>query len=165
MDPLIYDFNLYVTPNISVPPVLNLSQYDSTRTFIAHLKNDNGQPYVLTSGVTATVNGKNKFGRFSVEAICKDDTITFTPFGKATLEAGRIYATVQIIDENGCLTPLALILNIQRSFIQIEEDETSPGDLIFTLVLENMQVSLEDDGETLVFESRTNFINTNEVGD
>lgn len=158
MNSLTYNFNLYVTPNISVPPVLNLSQYDSTRTFIAHLKNDKGEPYLLTSGVIGTVNGKNKRGPFSIDAICKNDTVTFTPSGRATLESGRIYTTIQLVDGEDYLTPLALIFNIQRSAIQGnsgEDGEEIPGSSTSTIILENMNVSLEDNGETLVFKPRS----------
>lgn len=163
MNLLTYNFNLYVTPNISAPPVLNLSQYDSTRIFIAHLKNDKGQPYLLTSGVTATINGKNKKGPFSVNAVCENDTVTFIPSGRATLESGRIYTTMQLTDGEDYLTPLALIFNIQRSAIQGEDGEEVPGDSASTIILENMDVSLEDNGETLVFEPRSELNSLEEV--
>lgn len=154
MSTLEYNFDLYITPNIFAPPVLNLSQYDNTRTFIAHLKDDKGQPYLLTQGAVISILGRNKYGPFEINTTYNNDTVTFTPSGAAVLQDGQIYTTMQVIKDEEYLTLSAIILNIQKAGIEKEEDESDS-----TIVLQDMQVFLDDDGETLVFEPRSELDN------
>lgn len=134
MNSLIYHFNLHVTPNISPPPVLNLGQYDNSRTFVAHLKTERGEPYILTEGIIVQIVGKNKFGPFSVSATYNNDIVTFTPSGKSTLEAGRIYVTMQLEQGDSFLTPLSMVFNIQKAGRDINSDssegESEEGSII-----------------------------------
>ena len=118
MSELEYNFDLYITPNIFAPPVLNLSQYDNTRTFIAHLKDDKGQPYLLTQGAVISILGRNKYGPFEIDATYDNDTITFTPSGNATLQYGQIYTTIQLIKDEEYLILSTIILNIQKAGIE-----------------------------------------------
>lgn len=142
MSLITYDFDLLITP-IDYPPVLNISQYDNSRTYVAHLKNDNGTPFSLESGSTATFEGTNARGvTFQIEAAVSDDTVTFVPSEAATEQYGKIIASICIKSGGEQLTPLNVVLDVQRAGATREDIERSPG---FTDVIdEAVENYLED---------------------
>lgn len=113
-----YNFDLCITPNIKTPPVLNLSQYDNTRTYTAYLKKDNGDPFYLNDGATAILEGvTDKSEVFQIIATIgqQRNTITFTPDSLATSTAGRVYTTLQIKNGDKQFAPIHIILNVQAA--------------------------------------------------
>ena len=73
-------FDLYIIPNTTPPPVLDISQYDTSRTLVGHVKDIHGKPYSVPSGTTALLEGRN--GNkviFRLNVIVNGDTLTFTP--------------------------------------------------------------------------------------
>lgn len=131
MSQAIYFFDLCITPNTSPPPVLNLSQYDNSRTFVARLKDDEGNAYNMAQQ-TAIIKGKNKTGAYmlntqlSTQTGYADNYVAFTPSGQMTIEPGRFYITLEIqknveSQDAEYLTPLGIILNIQKAGATAEE--------------------------------------------
>ena len=146
MSLITYDFDLQVTPG-AMPPILKLSQYDDSRTYVAHLKDDTGAAFVLPAGSTAALHGVNCKGiAFDLEADVSGSDITFTPKEAATDQPGKICATLCIKAGTEQLTPLTITLDIQKDGATKEEIARSPGSressdatLSHRVVLQNRQ--------------------------
>lgn len=127
MSLITYDFDLLVTP-IDYPPIIKISQYDDSRTYVAHLKNDNGSAFQLASGATATFEGVNSKGvAFQIEATVDGDKVSFTPSEAATDQYGKINASICIKSGGEQLTPLTVRMEIQKAGATHEDIARSPG--------------------------------------
>ena len=122
-----HGFDLPIMPG-SISPVLHLSQYDDARTFTAHLKGEDGNPFTLPSGASAKLEGMNCKGvTFEQTATVSGSDITFTPKEAATDQPGLIAATLHIKNSNDNISTLAVILNVQKNGATKEEQARSPG--------------------------------------
>ena len=120
-------FDLYIIPNTTPPPVLDISQYDTSRTFIGHVKDIHGKPYSLPNNTTALLEGRNGNGIiFRLNVVVNGDTLTFTPDEILTDTSGRIHATISLDSTGQYLSPLRIIFNVQCAGITKEERTTNP---------------------------------------
>lgn len=122
-----HGFDLPIMPG-SISPVLHLSQYDDARAFTAHLKDESGNPFTLPSGASAKLEGMNRKGvTFEQACAVSGSDITFTPKEAATDQPGLIAATLHIKNGNENISPLAVILNVQRAGATKEDVARYPG--------------------------------------
>ena len=120
-------FDLYIIPNTTPPPVLDISQYDTSRTFVGHVKDIHGKQYSLPNNTTALLEGRNGNGIiFRLNVTVSGDTLTFTPDDILTDTSGRIHATISLDSIGQQLSPLRIIFNVQRAGITKEERTTNP---------------------------------------
>ena len=121
-----YQFNLPITPG-SIPPVLHLSQYDSGRTFTAILRDDQGVPFELDASSTAVIKGRNAAGiAWQQNCTVSGANVTFTPSGAATDQFGVMPVTIEITESEEIMSPLLMVLDIQRAGYTNEEAAASP---------------------------------------
>lgn len=122
-----HGFDLPIMPG-SISPVLHLSQYDDARTFTAHLKGEDGNPFTLPNTATAKLEGMNYKGvTFEQACAVSGSDITFTPKEAATDQPGLIAATLHIKSGNENISTLAVILDVQKNGATKEEQARSPG--------------------------------------
>lgn len=121
MSLITYKFDLSITPN-KAPPMLSLSQYDNSRVYIANLKNDKGEDFILPEGAVAELRGFNgNKVPFTLETTISGSTVTFTPKDALTDQPGRIYTTLNITSGSDLITPILIIFNVQKAGITKEQ--------------------------------------------
>lgn len=120
------NFDLKITPG-SIPPVLHMSQYDSSRQYTAYLKDEENTAFIPGAGATAKLKGFNAAGVPWEQAATVDgSTVVFTPSGAATDQFGVMPVTIEITAGGEKLTPLLMIFDIQRAGYTNEQAVRSP---------------------------------------
>lgn len=116
------EFNLCIVPS-EFPPTIDLSQYDDGVQCIAHFVDESGAPYDIPTGSIITIEGINrKYVPFQFHAEASTTrTATFTPYGAATDCYGKQVVTLKIVKNGMRFTPLAIVLNIQKSGLTKED--------------------------------------------
>lgn len=122
------EFDLPIIPG-EMPPVLKMAQYDSGRTFVAHIKNDDGTDFSIGGFATIKIKGMNSAGViWEQSATYSGSAVTFTPSGAATDQPGKMAATLTITKPSPYekITALEMIFDIQRAGYTNEEAARSP---------------------------------------
>lgn len=117
------EFDLPIIPG-EMPPVLKMAQYDSGRTFVAHIKNDDGTDFSIGGFATIKIKGMNSAGViWEQSATYSGSAVTFTPSGAATDQPGKMAATLTITKPSPYerITALEMIFDIQRAGYTNEE--------------------------------------------
>ena len=123
-----FSFDLPITPG-AIPPVLHMGQYDSGRTYVANLKNDDGTAYSVAASSVVRISGINTAGvAWEQDATFSGSAVTFTPAGAATDQPGKMAVSMTISNaaQTEQIAMLWMIFDIQRAGLTNEEAARSP---------------------------------------
>jgi len=123
-----YNIDVPITPG-SMPPVIHIGQYDTGRTYICHLKKEDGTDYTLNSGMTATFTGCNPRKEvFELDATVDTgaNTVTISPEGAATSMWGRYGATLNLFLSDERMSPITIIMDVQKAGATDDEIAAAP---------------------------------------
>ena len=125
---ILHEFNLEVTPG-SIPPVLHMAQYESGRSFVAHLKN-NGEAFNPGGTLTAKIKGRNAAGvcwELSADYNSSDKSVGFVPEGACVDQSGIMPVQMELTDAyEQNISTLLMLWDIQPAGYTNEQAAVSP---------------------------------------
>lgn len=113
-------FSVNVTPGM-MPPIVHVSEYDVGRAYTVSIIDEQGNPFAIPSGTTASIEGTlNGSVGFTTSATISGNQISFALTESMTAYAGKAWCKIKLTLNDEPIQTCAFILAVDRAGVEAD---------------------------------------------